>query len=200
MVMSDVDGVAMHKHWDGTLGAIAVRVLPGQYYVTAQDDECIATVLGSCVSACIRDPLLNVGGINHFMLPGDATNSNISLNRYGAFAMENLINDILKHGGSKDRLEIKLFGGGKIMRGLTDIGEKNISFVRGYMDLEGYRVVAEDLGGEFSRKIVYFPNTGVVKVKRLRSLHMATVAAQEENYSHQIEDAQSSAGSIELFD
>ncbi len=102
---------AIHKHWDGTLGAFAARVLPGQYYVTGSDNECIATVLGSCVSACIRDPGLKVGGMNHFMLPGDdAGGGGMTVNRYGAFAMENLINDILKKGGNKSRLEIMLFG------------------------------------------------------------------------------------------
>ena len=193
------DESTIHKHWDGTLGAFTARVLPGQYYVTAMDNECIATVLGSCVSACIRDPSVGVGGINHFMLPGDESGGNLSMNRYGAFAMENLINDIIKKGGSKRNLEIKLFGGGKIMRGLTDIGEKNITFARSYLELEGYRVIAEDLGGEFSRKIVYFPSTGVVKVKRLRSVHMTTIAAQEEAYSHEITD-HAPAGSVELFD
>ena len=189
----------IHKHWDPVIGAYTARVLPGQYYVSAGGDECIGTVLGSCVAACVRDSRLNIGGLNHFMLPGDeGAGSGLSLNRFGAFAMENLINDILKLGGSKTRLEIKLFGGGKIMRGLSDIGQKNIDFVKSFLSLEGYHIAAEDLGGEFSRKILYFPATGKVKVKRLRSVHAATVAQQEASYESKMRN--NVAGSIELFD
>src|SRR6185312_3936064 len=106
----------------------SVKILPGEYYVT-KADETVTTVLGSCISACVRDPKLNIGGMNHFMLPEDKFRPNNGLEtavgtatRYGSHAMESLINDLLKLGAARDRLEIKLFGGGRILSGMTDVG------------------------------------------------------------------------------
>lgn len=187
------------KHWDGIHEVYAARVLPGEYYVTNHEDEMISTVLGSCVAACVRDPELKVGGMNHFMLPeGDSEMDGLAA-RYGAYAMEHLINDVIKMGGIRSRLEVKLFGGGKIMRGLSDVGGKNISFVRKFLATEGLAVVAEDLGLEFSRKINYFPCSGKVMVKRLRSLHANAVIQEEKSYSHALQE-DSGGGEIELFD
>jgi chemotaxis protein CheD len=177
--------------------------LPGEYYVTVHD-ELITTVLGSCVSACIRDPAMRIGGMNHFMLPSrglDSGNMASEATRYGNFAMEKLINDILKNGGRREYLEIKLFGGGNVLKnmGTTDIGGRNISFVRDYLTTEGFKVVAEDLGDIFPRKVVYDPISGKVQVKKLRSLHNDTITQRELGYRQEIEQ-QPVAGDIELFD
>lgn len=195
----DRDYPDIHKHWDSVHGVYAARVLPGQYYVTNAKDEMISTVLGSCIAACIRDRVLNIGGLNHFMLPeGDGGMDGVAA-RYGSFAMEHLINDILKKGGKKQNLEIKVFGGGKIMKGVTDIGAKNIRFIKTFLATEGLVVEAEDLGLEFSRKVNYFPATGRVLVKRLRSLHMEHIVNEEAAYCQNLQ--QESAGNdIELFD
>lgn len=176
----------------------AARVLPGQYYVSDSCQEMISTVLGSCIAACIRDTRLNIGGLNHFMLPEGDSGDGMAA-RYGAYAMEHLINDILKLGGRRDSLEVKLFGGGKILQGLSDVGQKNIRFVRDYLRTEGISVVAEDLGGEFSRKINYFPTTGRVLVKRLAAVQTISLQEQEVAYSRSLLQ-QASGNEIELFD
>ena len=121
------------------------RLLPGEYYVT-RNDEAITTVLGSCVSACIRDPQAQIGGMNHFMLPEDLSFNDDrpadaferQATRYGSYAMESLINDLLKLGAARERLEIKLFGGGRMLASMTDIGARNIAFIKQYLSLEGF--------------------------------------------------------------
>lgn len=197
----------INRYWDRQRDCYAAKILPGEYYVTACD-EVIVTVLGSCVSACIRDTQMRIGGMNHFMLPAESkyqTSSSSNLDsdatRYGQFAMEKLINDILKNGGRREFLEIKLFGGGKVIQHMdqANIGARNIQFVHEYLDTEALKVVAEDLGDIYPRKVVYYPMTGRVQVKKLRSMHNNTIFQRESGYQHEIE-AQPVAGDIELFD
>lgn len=195
----------INRYWDRQRKMYAAKILPGQYYVTVEE-ELIATVLGSCVSACIRDPAVGIGGMNHFMLPtgehsGKLMERNSDAARYGNFAMEKLINDILKHGGTRENLEVKVFGGGKVIEHMTesDIGGKNIRFVREFLATEGFTIVAEDLGDIYPRKVVYEPRTGKVQIKKLRSMHNDTVAKREENYKKELEN-KPVAGDIELFD
>jgi chemotaxis protein CheD len=191
------------RAWNEAYGANSARLNPGEYYVT-KNDEAIYTTLGSCISACIRDRISGIGGMNHFMLPASAEEGGWkaaglgSATRYGNFAMEHLINEILKNGGSRQNLEVKLFGGGRIIANMTDVGKRNISFARDYIETEGLRVTSEDVGDIFPRMVVYFPNTGKVRVKRLRSLHNNTIAEQETQYLHTIEKKPVS-GDIELF-
>ena len=195
----------VRRGWHDAHEACAARLLPGEYYVT-KHDEGIYTTLGSCISACIRDRVSGIGGMNHFMLPASASGDRDSwkstslseATRYGNFAMEHLINDILKNGGLKHNLEVKLFGGGRIMSNMTDVGMRNITFVHDYLKTEGLRIVSEDLGDIFPRMVVYFPVTGKVRVKRLRSLHTNTIAAQETQYLETIK-GKSVTGDIELF-
>jgi chemotaxis protein CheD len=195
----------VRRGWHDAHEACAARLLPGEYYVTKYD-EGIYTTLGSCISACIRDRVSGIGGMNHFMLPASASGDRDSwkstslseATRYGNFAMEHLINDILKNGGQKHNLEVKLFGGGRIMSNMTDVGMRNITFVHDYLKTEGLKIVSEDLGDIFPRMVVYFPVTGKVRVKRLRSLHTNTIAAQETQYLETIK-GKSVTGDIELF-
>lgn len=189
---------AYHKEFD----QVTARVLPGEYYVT-QNKEVIMTILGSCVSACIRDPYVGIGGINHFMLPQSQTGqwSNTTVNeatRYGNFAMEHLINDILRFGGAKNGLEIKLFGGGKVLKTTTGVGERNIKFALNYLKAEGYRVLSSDLGGQHSRKIAFFPETGKVLMKILSQSDDQQIAKTETEYLGSISQEDNS-GEIELF-
>ena len=193
----------VNRYWDGRNQTYAAKILPGEYYVTTAD-ELVVTVLGSCVAACIRDPHFGIGGMNHFMLPvagelaGCTATSLSSAARYGNFAMEHLVNAILKHGGRRDHLEVKLFGGGRILSQMTDVGHRNILFVRDYVQKEGLRVVAEDLGGPYPRKVLYHPLTGKVWMKKLRSLHNDTVVERERAYLSRLE-REPVAGSVELF-
>jgi len=197
----------MQRYWDPESSHWTVKILPGEYYVT-RNDEAVATVLGSCVSACVRDPERNVGGMNHFMLPEDATvgpnnwlDPAVGLaTRYGSYAMESLINDLLKLGASRERLEIKLFGGGRILSGMTDVGGRNVEFVRNYMQIEGYRVSAEDLGGQQPRKVVYFPASGRVRMRKLRPVENRTISHHEQLYLASIGNKAAGGGDVELFD
>ena len=196
------------RSWDAKNERCSARVLPGEYYVT-RHDEIISTVLGSCVSACIRDPGTGVGGMNHFMLPGSFENPKAQWNggddsletRFGVAAMESLINDILKQGARKGNLEVKLFGAGEILNmQVNNVGARNAAFVRHFVKLESMFVAAEDLGGQHPRKILYFPRTGKVLVRRLRSLQTQTVAAREQQYESGLLKQDTSSGEIELFD
>ncbi|CAG0940118.1 Chemoreceptor glutamine deamidase CheD [Gallionellaceae bacterium] len=191
------------RGWNDTYEAYAARLMPGEYYVTLHD-EGIYTTLGSCISACIRDRVIGIGGMNHFMLPASGEMSgwkseNLSvINRYGNFAMEHLINDILKNGGKRQNLEVKVFGGGRIIANMTDVGMRNINFVRDYIETEGLHIVSEDVGDVYPRMVVYFPATGKVRVKRLRSVHNNLIIEEEFRYLNTIE-AKPVSGDIELF-
>jgi len=192
----------INRYWDKTRKSVSAKILPGQYYVTV-DDEIIVTVLGSCVSACIRDRVLGIGGMNHFLLPrnhqvDDPLIDMSDAARYGNYAMEHLINDILKYGGRRENLEVKIIGGGSIISSVTNIGSKNISFVRRYLQIEGMVIVAEDVGDVFPRKVVYHPMSGKVQVKKMRSLHNDTIKVREERYMRKIA-SEAITGDIELF-
>jgi chemotaxis protein CheD len=195
----------IQRFWDPANSHWTAKVRPGEYYVT-RSNEVIATVLGSCIAACIRDPEAVVGGMNHFMLPEDGGRSAANrwldpaaglATRYGSYAMESLINSLLKLGASRARLEIKLFGAGRILAPLTDIGERNIEFVHDYLKTEGLRAVAEDLGDIYPRRVAYFPTTGKVRVRRLRPLDATAIAESERRYLSDI--GASDGGDIELF-
>jgi len=195
----------INVYYDGMHDCNAAKILPGEYYVTSSD-ECIVTVLGSCVSACVRDKVFGIGGMNHFMLP--VTNSDTPkwgsstvgvASRYGDYAMEALLNDIISHGGNKKNFEVKLFGGGLINAGQSDVGGMNIDFVRQFLRDEGIVVTAEDLGSTYPRKVYYFPRTGRVMMKRINSLHNDTIKRRETVYRKSLEKAPIS-GDIELFD
>jgi len=191
----------INRYWDNTRNRTAAKIMPGQCYVTIRG-ELITTVLGSCVSACIRDAKLGIGGMNHFMLPHSDNPENwggiSSAARYGSYAMETLINEVMKAGGTRRNLEVKAFGGGRIVNQMIDIGEQNIHFLMEYLKLEGMRLVSHDLGSVYPRKVVYYPDSGKVQVKRLRKLHNLTILERENQYLHTIEE-KPVQGDIELF-
>jgi chemotaxis protein CheD len=155
----------------------------GDCLVGGEEDLTFSTVLGSCVSAGVRDTEARVGGMNHFLLaePSGAARDRYGASaRYGAFAMEQLINKVLTRGtGRKASLEIKIFGGGLINAALTDVGAKNIEFVREFLENEGYAVAGEDVGGSFARRVMFSPWSGRAFVKRLDSAAASNVAREE---------------------
>ncbi|MDO9064959.1 MAG: chemoreceptor glutamine deamidase CheD [Sulfuricella sp.] len=195
----------VRRSWNETYQSYAARILPGEYYVT-RHDEGVYTTLGSCVSACIRDKVLGIGGMNHFMLPAtdsaeaDAwkASSQSSATRYGNYAMEHLINEIMRNGGKRENLEVKVFGGGRILQNMSDVGQRNIAFIRDYLKTEGLLVASEDVGTTFPRMVVYFPTTGLARVKRLRSLHNNPIVTQELSYIDTLK-AKPITGDVELF-
>jgi chemotaxis protein CheD len=197
----DVERDHRKSRYDPRYRAHMVRVLPGEYYTTGTDEEMIVTVLGSCVAACIRDPRTGYGGMNHFMLPesssGDWNGSNASM-RYGNYAMEALINDILKSGCLRQDLEIKLFGGANVA-GQSNVGSKNADFALSYLEAEGLRVVAQDLGGMHGRRIHYVPSTGKVQRVLLKRAADVAVVEEERQYQSKLKTAPVE-GDIELFE
>ena len=179
----------------------SVRVLPGEAYVTAQAGEMIVTVLGSCVAACIRNPATGFGGLNHFMLPESDSgiwNGASAALRYGNYAMEVLINEVLKAGCRRQDLEIKLFGGADLTDGPTLIGSSNVSFVLDYLKAEDLVIASADLGGCYGRRIHYTPSTGVVHRLLLgTAVHPAFV---EEEHSFKDRLARTKVeGEVDLF-
>ena len=191
------------RYWDEQHGMYAAKLLPGEFYVT-REQETIVTVLGSCVSACVRDAVLAIGGMNHFMLPAGGGQGSWeqadggASTRYGNFAMEQMINEILKNGGSRKNLEVKVTGGGKILAQMTDIGHMNIEFIETYLRTEGLTVLARDLGDVYPRKVYYTPATGKMFVKKLRALHNNTIIERETRYFNQLRQ-KPVEGSVELF-
>ncbi len=193
----------INRYWDKVHEVDAAKILPGEFYVT-REHELVSTVLGSCVSACIRDTKLGVGGMNHFMLPaekGASLDTNSESARYGNHAMEMLINAILKAGGLKKNLEVKLFGGGRVLASMSkiDVGQQNIDFIRHYVEMEKLMVATEDLGDIYPRKVLYFPQTGRVLMKKLRKVHNETLEKREQRYQEQLRQERIDSGDIELF-
>lgn len=189
--------------WRAANGIRSVRILPGETYTTSHADEAIVTVLGSCVSACIRDPRTGLGGMNHFMLPESVTGQwgegLSAAMRYGNFAMEALINAILKSGCAKSELEIKLFGGANFTTGVTMIGQKNSDFALRYLKEEGLRLAAYDLGGVLGRRIHYHPASGKVACLFLKGAGKDEVAAEERSYGVKLRNTPVD-GDVQLFD
>lgn len=195
--------LAPNIYFDRSFNLEAAKILPGEYYVTGRD-MVLVTVLGSCVAACIRDYHSGIGGMNHFMLPDSAADDNSAMGtsaRYGTYAMEILINQLLKLGARRINLEAKVFGGGNVLKGLTvaNVGQRNADFVMEYLDTEKIRVVAQDLVDIYPRKVYYFPSSGKVMVKKLRTLHNNTVFAREKDYGSRLKKSKVE-GDVELFD
>jgi len=187
----------IRQFWMPARKMVAVKVVAGDFYVSGQD-EVICTVLGSCVSTCIRDPKVGIGGINHFLLPDANCDILSASNRYGVFAMEQLINAIIKYGGSRENLEIKIVGGGNMMSGPNDVGQRNIDFVKQFFETEGLTVTAQDLGGNQARRVQYIAKTGQLMVNKLKhSSNEQTMALELEN---QRKLQQQTDNDIELFD
>jgi chemotaxis protein CheD len=138
-----------------------IHVIQGEFQVTDDDDVVLSTILGSCVAACLRDPIAGVGGMNHFLLPGDGARAGGGeVARYGVHLMELLINGLLKKGASRDRLEAKIIGGGKTIPGLSSVGEKNAIFAKTFLQDEGIKIVGTNVGGDHGRKLEYWPVSG----------------------------------------
>ncbi|MDR7049692.1 chemotaxis protein CheD [Duganella sp. 3397] len=197
----DLEQFATNLYYDRTFDCEAAKILPGEYYFTNKD-MLIVTVLGSCVSACIRDRVTGLGGMNHFMLPdGGGDGSPVSASaRYGTYAMEILINDLLKAGAKRENLEAKVFGGGAVLKGFTaiNVGERNAAFVLSFLKTERIRVVAEDLNDIHPRKVYFFPRTGKVLVKKLMQTHNDTLVKREVEYASRLKKAPV-GGEIDLF-
>lgn len=201
--MSDIvdEQVASNFYFDSNFKSKAVKLLPGEYFVTDKD-LLLVTVLGSCVAACIRDYKSGIGGMNHFMLPDSGEKGGLTGNsaRYGTYAMEILINQLLKAGARRSNLEAKVFGGGNVLDGLAtaNVGQRNSDFVLNFLATEKIRVVAQDLVDIYPRKVYFFPKTNKVMVKKLMSTRNSTITQREKVYQQRL-DKSKSVGDVELF-
>ncbi len=176
----------------------AVKVLPGEYFVS-NEEIVIMTVLGSCIAACIWDGRARLGGMNHFMLPdGDTADGS---GRYGSFAMELLINEMLKLGARRETMQAKIFGGGQVMAGFTtmNVGERNTQFVQDYLSTERIPIVSQDVLDIHPRKVCFFPVTGKALVKRLAHSHPETLAVEERRGNAATVAKSNAGGSVDLF-
>ncbi len=176
----------------------AVKVLPGEYFMTGED-LVIMTVLGSCIAACLWDGKAKVGGMNHFMLPdGDSLDA---FGRYGSYAMELLINEMLKSGARRESMQAKIFGGAQVMHSFTtmNVGERNTQFVIDYLQTERIPVVSKDVLDIYPRKVCFFPVTGKALVKRLAHSHPEELVAQERKGNAATVARSTSGGSVDLF-
>lgn len=190
-------------YYDRTFDCNAAKISPGEYYFT-KENMMIVTVLGSCVSACIRDNVSGIGGMNHFMLPDGGSadrDSPVSESmRYGTYAMEVLINQLLKNGARRENLEAKIFGGGNVLRSFTttNVGDRNAAFVKQFLKEERIRITGEDLLDVYPRKVYYFPKTGKVLVKKLKQLNNYTLVKREQAYASKLK-TNDVGGDIDLF-
>ncbi len=176
-------------------------ILPGEYFVS-KEPMVVYTVLGSCISVCIRDTVTKVGGMNHFMLGAPTTNVADdhwgASARYGSYAMEVLVNELLNRGGHKSRFEVKVFGGGQIHVGQNDVGASNAAWALEYLDREGIQPIKADVGDVCPRKVYYFTESGRVLLKKLDSLQGQSIAQEEQRYQKKLEK-EVQAGDVTLF-
>jgi chemotaxis protein CheD len=193
----------IRRVWSPEYGRFGAQLLPGEFYVT-REDELIATLLGSCVAACVRDPRTGMGGMNHFMLPAGRDGSSTAwiereATRYGDFAMEQLINELIKRGAHREDLEIKLAGGGRMYDSHANVGQQNAEFAVRFLKQEGLRLLAQDLGGSWPRRVRYLPVEGSMRVTRLPPVLSQRVVAREKTYRQTVEQTSQGTGSIEFF-
>jgi chemotaxis protein CheD len=192
-------GEATFFYYDAHFRNEAVKVLPGEYFVH-DEDMLVTTTLGSCIAACLWDRQQRVGGMNHFMLPDGAGGGGTDNGRYGAFAMDLLIGEMVKRGATRSTMEAKVFGGGAVISGMNSInvGERNAAFVMDYLRTERITVVSKDVLDIYARKVCFLPASGKAMVKRLASTNTEALAAQERAAATKVTPAGGS-GSIDLF-
>jgi chemotaxis protein CheD len=191
-------GEASFFFYDAHFRNDAVKVLPGEYFVH-DEDLLIMTTLGSCIAACLWDRERKIGGMNHFMLPDGEGGADSG--RYGSYAMELLINEMIKRGATRTTMEAKVFGGGAVISGMNSInvGERNTIFVLDYLRTERISVVSKDVMDIYPRKVCFLPHTGKAMVKRLASANTEALVAQERAAAAKAVPASSGAGSVDLF-
>jgi chemotaxis protein CheD len=181
--------LATNLYHDRNFACDAAKILPGEYYFTVQP-MLLVTVLGSCVAACVRDNISGIGGMNHFMLPdgGESGQGKSESMRYGVYAMDTLISQLLRAGARRENLEAKVFGGGNVLRSFTttNVGERNADFVQEYLGEKNIPIIAHDLNDLYPRKVYYFPQTGQVLVKKLKQLNNHTLVRREQSYANRL--------------
>jgi chemotaxis protein CheD len=189
-------GEASFFFYDAHFKNDAVKILPGEYFVH-HEDLLIMTTLGSCIAACLWDRNAKVGGMNHFMLPEGSGDSG----RYGSYAMELLINEMMKRGASRTTMEAKVFGGGQVISGMNslNVGERNTQFVIEYLKTERIPILSKDVMDVYPRKVCFLPASGKAMVKRLAPANAEALVAQDRAAAQRAVPASTGGGSIDLF-
>ncbi|MBV8501551.1 MAG: chemoreceptor glutamine deamidase CheD [Paucibacter sp.] len=189
-------GEASFFFYDAHFKNAAVKILPGEYFVDSED-LLVMTTLGSCIAACLWDRTAQIGGMNHFMLPEGSGDSG----RYGSFAMELLINEMMKRGANKSRMEAKIFGGGAVISGMNtiNVGERNTNFVIDYLKTERIPIVSKDVMDVYPRKVCFLPHSGKAMVKRLAPTNTDALVQQDRAAAQKAQPVVSTGGSIDLF-
>jgi chemotaxis protein CheD len=183
------DGI--RRYYDQNMELTVVKLMTGDCYFTSEPREMLVTILGSCISVCLYDPVTKMGGMNHILLPGDKndivskTDPGYST-RFGVNAMEELINGLLKLGGKKDRFEAKIFGGGAVIKTSNAIGDKNIKFVKEFLATEKITLKGEDVGGDMARRLHFFPDTGKAMIRKLRRKEDMVIIDKEKEYQEKL--------------
>ncbi|WP_067218241.1 chemoreceptor glutamine deamidase CheD [Marinomonas gallaica] len=193
--------LATKHYFDRQFDIDAMKVLPGEYFAT-DNDMMITTLLGSCVAVCLYDPISRVGGMNHFLLPeGDPNDLLSATGRYGVYAMEMLINHLVKIGGRRDRFRAKIFGGGSVIKGMvySNVGQNNAEFIQGYLQNEGIPVDASDLLDIYPRRVNFFPVTGKAMMRKLKNHYDDELIDNEQRYQKAVVESQVDSGDIDLF-
>jgi chemotaxis protein CheD len=195
-------GEASFFYWDAHFGKEAVKVLPGEFFVH-DEDVLVMTTLGSCIAACLWDRERRVGGMNHFLLPDAGSAGGDASGRYGSFAMDQLIGELVKRGATRSTMEAKIFGGGAVIGGMTslNVGERNTEFVLEYLRTERITVVSKDVLGVYPRKVCYLPGSGKAMVKRLATTNTEALLAQERSAAQHLGSTAGAAagGTVDLF-
>jgi chemotaxis protein CheD len=181
-----------------------VTIHPGEFFAT-RDETIISTVLGSCIAVALYDPVSQAGGLNHFMLPGEMEPDDLTRDpnaKYGMWAMELLVNELMKLGVRRGDIKAKVFGGGAVLRFLdgsvSRIPQSNIDFAFEYLEKEGIPILASDVGGREPRKVFLFPRTGKVLLKRIGGSLANLVEKEEARYLTTIR-TEAPEGEIVLF-
>jgi chemotaxis protein CheD len=189
-------GEASFFFYDAHFKNDAVKILPGEYFVH-HEDMLIMTTLGSCIAACLWDRNARIGGMNHFMLPEGAGDSG----RYGSYAMELLINEMMKRGASRLSMEAKVFGGGQVISGMNtmNVGERNTEFVIEYLKTERIPILSKDVLDIYPRKVCFLPASGKAMVKRLAPANAEALVAQDRAAAQRAVPANTGGGSVDLF-
>ena len=192
-------GEASFFFYDAHFKNDAVKILPGEYFVD-DEDILVMTTLGSCIAACLWDRNAHVGGMNHFMLPDGAGNG-LDSGRYGSYAMEVLINELMKRGATRSTLEAKVFGGGQVISGMNtmNVGQRNTEFVLDFLKTERIPVVSKDVMDVYPRKVCFLPHCGKAMVKRLSPTNAEALVAQDRAAAQKPVPPASGAGSVDLF-
>jgi chemotaxis protein CheD len=208
MMTAILDPKAQHMEGHNTssgyfhaeLGAIVINVPAGAYQVSGRADVVLSCTLGSCIAAAIYDPLLKIGGLNHFMLPNAprASDKVSEAARYGSVAMERLINAMLKQGARRETLQVKLFGGGNVITSSTAIGSRNAEFARSYLLEEGLNIVGEDIGGTQGRSVRFYPHLGRAQRRLIGGERIGAIVASEQKFMVTLKKGRLE-GEVELF-